>query len=144
MKLNCLSCGHTLDLHDAYDDYQGQVKCFICGALLDVLTHDGQVKSVRMSGGSRPAAAIATIATMAISTAGTESEKGDSPHLCEAPSGPFRQMGTVPFSGAARSGLRFQPPLQQASRAKSLWRVGGQFGPAAGTSVVVAHGDIPK
>jgi arginyl-tRNA synthetase len=26
-----------------------------------------------------------------------EPEKGDSPHLCEAPSGPFRQMGTVPF-----------------------------------------------
>ena len=24
-------------------------------------------------------------------------EKGDSPHLCEAPSGPFRQTGTVPF-----------------------------------------------
>jgi arginyl-tRNA synthetase len=24
-------------------------------------------------------------------------EKGDGPHLCEAPSGPFRQMGTVPF-----------------------------------------------
>jgi iron-only hydrogenase group A len=24
--------------------------------------------------------------------------KGDSPHLCEAPEGPFRQMGTVPFS----------------------------------------------
>jgi DNA helicase-2/ATP-dependent DNA helicase PcrA len=24
--------------------------------------------------------------------------KGDSPHLCEAPSGPFRQMGAVPFS----------------------------------------------
>ena len=24
-------------------------------------------------------------------------EKGDSPHLCEAPKGPFRQMGTVPF-----------------------------------------------
>ena len=24
--------------------------------------------------------------------------KGDSPHLCKAPSGPFRQMGTVPFS----------------------------------------------
>jgi precorrin-8X/cobalt-precorrin-8 methylmutase len=26
-----------------------------------------------------------------------EWEKGDSPHLCEAPFGPFRQMGTVPF-----------------------------------------------
>jgi predicted transcriptional regulator len=24
--------------------------------------------------------------------------KGDSPHLCEAPSGPFRHKGTVPFS----------------------------------------------
>ena len=24
-------------------------------------------------------------------------KKGDSPHLCEAPAGPFRQMGTVPF-----------------------------------------------
>jgi cobyrinic acid a,c-diamide synthase len=29
-------------------------------------------------------------------TPGAE-EKGDSPHLCEAPFGPFRQMGTVPF-----------------------------------------------
>ena len=26
-----------------------------------------------------------------------DGEKGDGPHLCEAPSGPFRQMGTVPF-----------------------------------------------
>jgi hypothetical protein len=26
-----------------------------------------------------------------------QEEKGDSPHLCEAPFGPFRQMGTVPF-----------------------------------------------
>ncbi len=29
-------------------------------------------------------------------------EKGDSPHLCEAPFGPFRQMGTVPFFPAPR------------------------------------------
>ncbi len=28
--------------------------------------------------------------------------KGDSPHLCEAPGGPFRQMGTVPFFLGAR------------------------------------------
>jgi dienelactone hydrolase len=27
-------------------------------------------------------------------------EKGDRPHLCEAPEGPFRQMGPVPFFGA--------------------------------------------
>jgi hypothetical protein len=33
-------------------------------------------------------------------------EKGDSPHLCEAPSGPFRQMGTVPFFAAGQMDLR--------------------------------------
>jgi ethanolamine utilization protein EutN len=33
-------------------------------------------------------------------------EKGDSPHLCEAPSGPFRQMGTVPFFPTGRSDRR--------------------------------------
>ena len=32
-------------------------------------------------------------------------EKGDSPHLCEAPSGPFRQMGTVPFFPKTRTYL---------------------------------------
>jgi UDP-3-O-[3-hydroxymyristoyl] N-acetylglucosamine deacetylase len=31
----------------------------------------------------------------------TQSEKGDSPHLCEAPFGPFRQMGAVPLFPAA-------------------------------------------
>ena len=31
--------------------------------------------------------------------------KGDSPHLCAAPYGPFRQMGTVPFSAWVRYGL---------------------------------------
>ena len=38
MKLNCLSCGHTVDLHNDYNDYNGQVKCFVCGALLTVRT----------------------------------------------------------------------------------------------------------
>ena len=33
----------------------------------------------------------------AVLAAQAEREKGDSPLLCEAPSGPFRQMGTVPF-----------------------------------------------
>jgi hypothetical protein len=33
------------------------------------------------------------------------SGKGDSPHLCEAPYGPFRQMGTVPFFRPRRAGV---------------------------------------
>ena len=49
MKLNCLSCGHSVDLHRDYDDYEGQVKCFVCGALLTIRTEDGLVKSVTLS-----------------------------------------------------------------------------------------------
>ena len=46
MKLNCLSCGHCLDLHDDYDDYEGMVKCFVCGALLMLRTEGGNIKRV--------------------------------------------------------------------------------------------------
>ena len=46
MKLNCISCGHTLDLHDDYDDYDGQVRCYVCGGLMTIHTEDGNVKHV--------------------------------------------------------------------------------------------------
>ena len=49
MKLNCLSCGHSVDLRDDYSDYNGQVKCFVCGALLTIRTEDGLVKNVTLS-----------------------------------------------------------------------------------------------
>ncbi len=49
MKINCLSCGHTLDLRDAYDDYDGQVRCFVCGALLAIRTQEGQVRWVEIA-----------------------------------------------------------------------------------------------
>jgi hypothetical protein len=47
MKINCLACGHTVDLDDAYDDYEGQVKCFACRAALEIRTEQGNVKAVR-------------------------------------------------------------------------------------------------
>ncbi len=46
MKINCLSCGHKVALDDAYDNYEGQVKCFACGAILEVKTEEGSVKKV--------------------------------------------------------------------------------------------------
>ncbi|MBC8876530.1 MAG: hypothetical protein H8E44_44445 [Planctomycetes bacterium] len=46
MKLNCVSCGHAVDLRNSYDHYEGQVKCFACGTLLSIRTEDGQVRSV--------------------------------------------------------------------------------------------------
>jgi hypothetical protein len=47
MKLNCLSCGHKVDLDDAYDDYEGQVKCLACGAILDIKTDQGKIKKIK-------------------------------------------------------------------------------------------------
>jgi hypothetical protein len=54
------------------------------------------------------------------------SDKGDRPHLCEAPSGPFRQMGSVPFFAAEEALLlrawrnkRQQYSLE--SRNSGLW-----------------------
>ena len=49
MNVNCLSCGHSLDLRDAYDDYEGQVRCFICGSLLKMRSTEGNVKSVELA-----------------------------------------------------------------------------------------------
>jgi len=48
MKLNCLSCGHSVDLRGDYSDYNGQVKCFVCGALLTIRTEDGLIKNVTL------------------------------------------------------------------------------------------------
>ncbi len=49
MKINCVSCGHKVDLDNAYDSFEGQVKCFACGALLDVRTEDGHLRMVRLA-----------------------------------------------------------------------------------------------
>ena len=47
MKINCLSCGHKVDLDDAYEEYEGQVKCFACNAILEIKTEQGNLKTVR-------------------------------------------------------------------------------------------------
>ena len=47
MKINCLSCGHTIDLDEAYSDYEGQVKCYTCSALLEINLEESLVMSVK-------------------------------------------------------------------------------------------------
>ena len=47
MKINCVSCGQKVDLAGAYDDYEGQVKCFACGAILEIKTQEGNVRAVK-------------------------------------------------------------------------------------------------
>jgi len=46
MKINCISCGHNLSLDEAYDNFTGLVKCYVCGALLEIKTSDGKIQSV--------------------------------------------------------------------------------------------------
>lgn len=48
MKIICLSCGHKVDLDDAYDDYAGQVRCVACGAVLEIKTVAGGLRSVAL------------------------------------------------------------------------------------------------
>ena len=61
MKVNCLSCGHALDLRDAYDDYEGQVRCFICASLLAIRTQEGHVKTVVVLQSRREAVACSSL-----------------------------------------------------------------------------------
>jgi hypothetical protein len=53
MKLNCLCCGHKIDLDDAYDDYAGQVKCYACSGVLEIRTEEGRIKSIVLAGSLR-------------------------------------------------------------------------------------------
>ncbi|MHB9072958.1 MAG: hypothetical protein ACYC6G_05485 [Desulfobaccales bacterium] len=48
MRLNCLSCGHKVELDDAYDDFEGPVKC-LCGAMLIIRTEEGMLKGIKMA-----------------------------------------------------------------------------------------------
>jgi DNA-directed RNA polymerase subunit RPC12/RpoP len=47
MKINCIGCGFKVDLAGSYDDYVGQIKCFACGAIMEIATQQGEVRAVR-------------------------------------------------------------------------------------------------
>lgn len=49
MQINCISCGHKVDVGKSYDDFDGQVKCNVCGTILQIKTEEGQVKSVHLA-----------------------------------------------------------------------------------------------
>jgi hypothetical protein len=47
MKVNCLSCGHELNLdHWVFDNYEGPVKCFSCSSMMEVKSAEGTVYSI--------------------------------------------------------------------------------------------------
>ena len=55
MKINCLSCGHNVEISEAYDDYTGLIKCFACQSLLEIKTEDGYLRSVQVANSSSAA-----------------------------------------------------------------------------------------
>lgn len=57
IKLNCLSCGHPIELDEAYEDYQGEVRCWGCRAVVEVTLHEGKLQSMKLSSGSNVLAA---------------------------------------------------------------------------------------
>ena len=48
MRINCLSCGHKVELDDAYDDFEGPVKC-LCGTMLEIRTEEGMLKAIKVA-----------------------------------------------------------------------------------------------
>lgn len=61
MKINCLSCGHNMDLDEAYDDFEGPVRCYVCGSLLEIKTIEAKLKSIKITGGKAEAARHGTV-----------------------------------------------------------------------------------
>lgn len=77
MKINCLSCGHNIDLDDAYaDHYEGEIRCFGCSARLEIRTEQSALRCVRLVGspaGGNAGAEVGCSETTA--GAGVKSEK---------------------------------------------------------------------
>ena len=69
MKIRCVSCGHSISLDDAYDDFEGQVRCYVCSGLLQIKTEEGMIKSIREAYMDMP------VQTFEVSLPGTKKEK---------------------------------------------------------------------
>lgn len=47
MKVNCVSCGHEINLdHKVFYDYEGSIKCFSCGSMMRLQSTQGQPCSI--------------------------------------------------------------------------------------------------
>lgn len=62
MKINCIACGHNFQVDDAYDDYEGPVRCWVCGALLEIKAIDGSLRRLGLFKPSSCASAAVPVA----------------------------------------------------------------------------------
>ena len=53
MNMTCIVCGREVNLdHVVFENYEGPVKCFSCGAMMEIRTVGGVLDSVAPQGGS--------------------------------------------------------------------------------------------
>ena len=51
MRMTCIACGTEVNLdHVVFENYNGPVKCFSCGSLMEVRTAQGVVDNVALLG----------------------------------------------------------------------------------------------
>jgi uncharacterized Zn finger protein len=54
MKLTCIACGREVNLdHEVFQNYEGPVKCFFCGTMMEVKTTQGIADHVAFLEGPR-------------------------------------------------------------------------------------------
>jgi transcription elongation factor Elf1 len=50
MKIDCPYCGSEVSLdHKVFEDYDGPIKCFCCGMMMEVRTEAGIINAVSSS-----------------------------------------------------------------------------------------------
>jgi hypothetical protein len=55
MRVDCISCGYEVNLdHKVFDDYSGPIKCYCCGAMMEMRTVQGVMHSLMSIPGRRP------------------------------------------------------------------------------------------
>jgi hypothetical protein len=57
MEINCLGCGYKVELAEAYDDFEGPIKCFACGATMEIAAHKGCIRTVKSVMAAPPSSA---------------------------------------------------------------------------------------
>ena len=48
MRIRCLSCGHQVEVDESYSEFEGDIKCVICGAILKCKFEDGNLKALTL------------------------------------------------------------------------------------------------
>jgi hypothetical protein len=81
MKINCLSCGHNVDLDEAYaENYEGAIKCWGCDAMLAIKTEQGSLRVVQLCGPLSQSKRAFTADPLADSDVGPDHDDVRNPH----------------------------------------------------------------